>query len=134
MGKTQTRPVSKKNSPRQIPPAPVPEGFTRADSGFPQSWDFEREPVVQGHVVRIRTVELKYGKQVRETRVMEVAVDGEPFSVWESAALTELFDAVSEGDEVWIRYTGQIQVKGRRQPMRGFQAAYRSQGAESDRG
>ena len=106
--------------------APVkPEGFQSVTGGgFPPSHDFDLHTVLMGEVVKMRDVNVKYGKEVTATRIMEVRpVSGITVSVWQSAALVTLFDDVAVGDHVWIAYTGEIKLKGKRNPMHGFDCA-----------
>ena len=106
--------------------APVkPEGFQSVGgSGFPSSHDFDTNPVLVGEVTKMRDVIVKYGKENTSTRILEVRPGSGPtVSVWQSAALVTLFDDVAVGDHVWISYTGEIKLKGKRNPMKGFECA-----------
>lgn len=112
---------------RMFPQSKIPEGFRRLETGnFPPVHDFTKAAELQGTVNSIKTVEVKTGRKVDKTRIMYVADEnGVLVSVWESAALEGLFDEAKPGDEVYIQYTGPIKIKGRKQPMKGFQTAIR---------
>jgi hypothetical protein len=104
---------------------PVPPGMRRIEGGnFPPVNDFEKNPVVQGIIHGIKTVAAKIGRKAQDTRIMTIADEnGVLVSVWESAALEKLFDEAKPGMQVWIHYTGPISIKGRKQPMKGFECA-----------
>ena len=110
---------------------PLPPGFRQTNRGnFPPVFAFNKVgTVLQGIVQGIKDV--PKGKNVdKDTRIMYVANDstGEVNAVWQSAALTDLFDSAKKGDEVFIRYDGEVKVKGRRQPMHGFTAGIKETG------
>lgn len=102
----------------------LPPGFRQVSSGnFPPIWNFKAQPVLQGTVHEIKTVATKIGRKAQDTRLMVIAdADGVLTSVWESAALSGLFDEAQKGDKVHIQFTGMIKIKGRQQPMKGFTA------------
>lgn len=112
---------------------PLPPGFRQASRGnFPASWDYRRNRTLQGIVREIRDV--PKGKNVdKDTQVMSVVQPetGEILAVWKSAALAGLFDEVKKGDSVFIRYDGEVKVKGRRQPMHGFTAGVAESGKQA---
>jgi hypothetical protein len=118
MGKAKAKVFDK----GQIPPPPA--GARKIEGGnFPPLHDFEKNPVLTGTVTEVKTIQVKKRKKMEETRIMYVADDdGVVESVWESAALEKLFDEVKKGEKIWIAFTGMIQIKGRQQPMKGFDA------------
>lgn len=109
---------------RVFPKSEMPEGYRRTAGNFPQIHDFKKEPILTGIVQEIKTVAMKMRGKASETRIMSVAQHetGEISAVWESAALQGLFDEAKKGDDVFIKFTGMIRVKGRAQPMKGFDA------------
>lgn len=113
-----------KSKERVFPQAALPQGFRQVSSGnFPAVWNHKANPTLQGVVQEIKTVATKIGRKAQETRLMVIAdSDGVLQSVWESAALTGLFDEAKKGDTVYIQFTGPIKIKGRTQPMKGFVA------------
>ena len=119
MGKAKETKVFDKS---KLPPPPT--GARRVAGGnFPPLHDFEKNPVLTGTVEDIKTIQVKIRRKVEDTRIMYVADDdGVVESVWESAALEALFNEVKKGSVVWIAYTGLIDIKGRPQPMKGFDA------------
>ena len=50
-------------------------------------------------------------------------MEGERFAVWESVLLTELFDAVEPGSEIFIEYTGLGKKKAGQNPAKLFNVA-----------
>lgn len=102
----------------------APEGYERVGSGdFAQSHDFKKYPVLEGEVLATKTIEQGIGKKRRDVRIAVVHRGDVPVTLWESAALAGLFDAVKVGDRVWVKYTGPIKIRGRKQPMKGFDSA-----------
>lgn len=125
--------VSKKTTSRRATKAPAvikpftpPKGYTTMPLGtgdFGTTHDFESEPVCEGKVVSIDTVEVGKGKDKKDTRVMRVETDNGAKSVWESKKLEPLFDDEPIGKHVYIQYLGIIPVKGRKQGMKDFAVA-----------
>ena len=91
---------------------PIPEGFEQVGGGYAATWKTEQMQVIHGQVTgAVREVELTIGRKKQTRRCMEVTTkkSGERFTVWESAALGDLFDkvtALGEGCEVYIRFDG----------------------------
>lgn len=98
----------------------IPEGMKKIGSGNAPTWKPEVGDSLHGEVTDgVKIVEFKTKKKVKgklveettERRVMEVTnrEDGERFAVWESAALEELFDTISErgvGTDIYLRFDG----------------------------
>jgi len=111
---------------------PLP-GFKRVSGGsFPPTLDFKVGIPVVGAVESFRTVSQKFGKDVRDTRIISILTEAGLRSVWESASLTGLFDEAKVGDEVWILYTGDVSIKGRKMPMHSYETAIRPAGSNED--
>lgn len=102
----------------------APEGYQRVESGdFAQSHDFKKYAVLEGEVLALKTIEQGKGKDRRDVRIAVVHRGDVPVTLWESAALQGLFDTVKVGDRVWVKFTGPIKIRGRKQPMKGFDSA-----------
>jgi len=95
----------------------IPQGFEQIGAGYAPTWKPEELGVLHGKVTgSVREVELTIGRKKQQRRCMEVTrkKSGERFTVWESAALGDLFDQVSEigeGCEVWLRFDGHGKAK-----------------------
>jgi len=91
----------------------IPEGFEQIGAGYAPTWKPEEHgKLLHGKVTGgVRDVELTIGRKKQNRRCMEVTrkKSGERFTLWESAALGELFDQVAEtgeGPEVYVRFDG----------------------------
>lgn len=101
----------------------IPAGFKPLETGgFAPNWNYKKTPVLTGKVASITTVPTPKNTK-KETKKMDVATADGTFAVWESKALESLFDSAKVGSVVWIRYDGDIKVKGRPKPMHGFTVA-----------
>jgi len=115
---------------------PVPSKYKLMGKGnFPPVWTPEKiGDFLEGIVQQVKAIPTKWkrkGKQ-DETRIMYVADDdGVLKSVWESAALSDLFDNAQAGDGVYIRYDGPIVIKGRKEPMKGYTTGLVSKGKKA---
>ncbi len=139
-----TRKTSKRtsNATAAIPPSQgVPEGMKQMGGGYAPTWKPESEgDTLHGPVSdAVKIVEFKQkrkvkGKMVEETverRVMEVTNndDQQRYAVWESAALTALFDEIDAlGDDaigtlVYLRYDGLGKKKAGQNPPKLFTVA-----------
>lgn len=85
----------------------LPDGYKALNSRAP-AWKHEEEPVLIGERVRVHTITLDKGtKKEREQRIMTVdSADLGQVAVFESAALTSLFDESEDGQGVFIEFTG----------------------------
>lgn len=112
-----------------LPPAgDIPEGMKQLGGGYAPTWKPETGDSLHGNVSSaIRTVEMKIGRKVQERRVFELTTkDDQRFAVWESAALSELFEQVEEagvGFEVYIRFDGLGTAKKGQNPPKLFTVA-----------
>ena len=96
------------NAKDKKPTKPDLSGFTDKDLDLPPSWEFEQQgDWVSGTVSQFRNVTAKDRRgNMRETRVMILdTMDGD-VAVWETAQLTELFNDLNRGDEVYLEYDG----------------------------
>ena len=114
-----------KASPKAKSENGLPAGFTRVE-GFAQQWDLEAMPVLQGIWGKVRTIQVKRGKKMEDSRVCDVETeDGKRYTVWESATLKAGFEAAKEGDEVYISFDGMGHAKKGQNPPKLFTFAYR---------
>ncbi len=108
----------------------IPEGFEEIGGGYAATWKPEEHgkllhgPVTGG----VRLVEMTIGRKKQERRCMEVTQKktGERFTLWESAALGELFDTIAEvgeGPEVYCRFDGFGKKKPGQNPPKLFTVA-----------
>lgn len=122
----------------------LPDGFVSKSGGdFAPIHNFMEagNEVLQGFVQgEVRTVVTKPAKgnglgnnAEQSSRVMTVADSdtGEVKAFWESKALEGLFNDAKAGDEVYVKYTGPVKVKGRPKPMRGFLVGLKENGKKS---
>jgi len=101
---------------------PLP-GFKRVSGGsFPPTLDFKVGIPVVGAVESFRTVSQKFGKDVRDTRIISILTEAGLRSVWESASLTGLFDEAKVD----------VSIKGRKMPMHSYETAIRPAGSNED--
>jgi len=85
-----------------------PEGFEKLNihhDTFP-TWDFDVEPVLQGEVIEARTVQIDRDNSIRDVRVAVVDVDGSNYTLWESAALQNLFNKIKPTMQIWVHSLG----------------------------
>lgn len=109
----------------------IPEGFQVVKLTKSTSHDFSEFPILTGKVLRVNSVtqDSDYGPRV--ARVATVHRGDKPVALWESADLRAFFDAVSPGDDIYVRYDGLEQAKGRANPKKKFTVAIRSRGGVS---
>lgn len=109
--------------PKHIPLDKLPPGFkVVAQKGFGTVHDFEAQKVLTGKVLEVRDIP-KGGKIKKDTRIMTVQTSDGLRSVWEKAALRELFDTVKKGKEIYIRHDGTKKIPGQKSPMNLFTVA-----------
>lgn len=112
----------------------IPAGMTQIGKNNAPSWKPEAvDDFVHGTVIDVNTVhfeEQKRGNKVvseaKDRRVMTLEQeDGERVAVWESAALIDLFDQVTNGEvsSVFIRYDGLGKKKPGMNPPKLFTVA-----------
>ena len=111
------------------PQEAIPEGFEQIGGGYAPTWKPEELGVLHGPVTGgVREVEMTIGRKKQTRRCMEVTrkKSGERFTVWESAALGDFFDAIAEtgeGPEVYIRFDGLGTAKKGQNPPKLFTVA-----------
>ncbi len=110
----------------------VPEGFEEIGGGYAPTWKPEEMRVLHGPVTGgVREVEMTIGRKKQTRRCMEVTAQksGERFTVWESAALGDLFDRISEtgeGPKVFLRFDGLGKKKPGQNPPKLFTVAIKA--------
>lgn len=110
----------------------IPAGFEMISDGtLTETHDFTKQPIVMGKVMTMKTVLLTRGNSVEENRMITVDLGDGSTAVWESASLKDLFDEMVTGDEVYIRYEGDEEMGGGRQPMKKFVTGLRKTGLRS---
>ena len=111
----------------------IPEGFEQIGGGYAPTWKPEEHgkllhgPVTGG----VREVELTIGRKKQTRRCMEVTQkkSGVRYTLWESAALGELFDQIvteGEGPELYIRFDGYGKKKAGQNPPKLFTVAIKA--------
>ena len=111
----------------------IPEGFEQIGGGYAATWKPEEHgkllhgPVTGG----VRDVEMTIGRKKTTRRCMEVTQkkSGERFTLWESAALVELFVQIvetGEGPEVYVRFDGYGKKKAGQNPPKLFTVAMKA--------
>ena len=74
----------------------------------------------EGIVRGIRTVSVRRGREVVKARLMTVMTQHEICTVWESAALSGLFDTAQVGDDICIEYLGDVEMPSPKSPMKDY--------------
>lgn len=110
--------------------ATLPSGYEPIRGDFGTSWDFKRDPVIEGLVVQIK--ELKRGGKIKkDTRVLDLQLDdGRVISVWQSAAIKAAFDTAEQLGAGKCRaafvYRGAKKIPGMRNPMHDIVAGVKA--------
>jgi len=111
--------MAKKKTTRKSNPAPalpaadgIPEGMKQIGGGYADTWNPEPGDSIHGPTTSpVKEVEMTIGRRKQTRRCVEVTDEesGQRVTVWESAALAELFDTLTESGEgavVYIRFRG----------------------------
>lgn len=109
----------------------IPKGMKPISGGYAKTWNVEDFDTIDGQASEVKVVKLsqKRGGKVEEIerRCVEVknTRDGERCTVWESAALANLFDALEEQApcRVYIRFTGYGKAKKGQNAPKLFESA-----------
>ena len=125
--KTASRKASATASASLPPGSNIPEGMKQMGGGYAPNWSPEVGDSIHGPVVSdVRTVELKYGRRKVERRVVEVDNGGTRVALWESAALSDLFDAIEQhgqGFTIFVQFDGLGKKKAGQNPPKLFTVA-----------
>jgi hypothetical protein len=132
--KTARKKAPAKAAATALPKAePIPEGFEQIGGGYATTWKPEEHgKLLHGKVTGgVREVEMTIGRKKQTRRCMEVTQkkSGERYTLWESAALGELFDTIvdtGEGPEVYVRFDGYGKKKAGQNPPKLFTVAIKS--------
>lgn len=117
---------------KEVKEVEIPEGFEMISDGtLTETHDFVTTPIVMGKIMTMKTVLLKRGGNVEENRMITVDTGEGSTAVWESASLKDLFDELVAGDQVYIRYEGDEEMGGGRQPMKKFVTGLKKLGLRS---
>lgn len=119
-----------KQKPVQVTTQELEDGWTQYGGGFGTRWnpstDRKHPKEITGIVTSKRELPAG-GKFKKPGGFVEVSTgDGESWSIGKSSSIASWFDAVHVGDEVRLRYTGLVKIKGQRNPMIGIQGLIRS--------
>lgn len=128
---TKTTKKTSKKSAKTNAPDPseikVPQGFKPISGAFAPTWnpaEDENQPQeIVGTWGKERIVTIRRGRGVQEQRVVPIQTETEAWTLWCSAGLVALFDSAEEGDEVYIRFDGLGQKKGKQNPPKLFTTA-----------
>ncbi len=108
----------------------IPEGMKPIGGGYADTWNPNEGDSIHGPTTsEVKKVELRIGRKVQTRRCVEITDNesGVRLTVWESAALGELFDTLAESGEgtiVFIRFKGLGKAKKAGQnPPKLFEAA-----------
>jgi len=81
---------------------------------------FEVDEPLEGVIRSIRTIHVRRGKEMVKSRLMTLLADEEICTVWESAALSGLFDVARVDDQVRIEYLGEVEMPPPKSPMKDY--------------
>lgn len=108
----------------------IPEGMKQIGGGYAPTWEPNEGDVIYGPATsEVKVVEMTIGRKKQERRCVEITDNetGNRVTVWESAALGELFDQLAKaglGTLVYIRFDGLGKAKKAGQnPPKLFTAA-----------
>lgn len=107
-------------------PAGIPKGMKPIEGGYAKTWNVDELPILEGMASAPKTVTLTKGKKSDDRRCFELRTDdGERYTVWESAGLASLFEAVEEKApcRVWISFRGYGTAKKGQNPPKLFDSA-----------
>lgn len=104
--------------------ATLPKGY-EAISGFAPSWDFQKDPLLEGVVVSFSEAPSKFKKgEVQRNCIIETK-EGEQLTIWESATLKSLFEEFEEGESVAIAFMGYGPIVKGKSPAKLFSIGYK---------
>lgn len=82
--------------------------------------EFKVDEPLEGVVRGLRSVSVRRGREVVKARLMTLLTGDGFVTVWESAALSGLFDSAKEGDGVRIEYLGEVEMAAPKSPMKDY--------------
>ncbi len=77
------------------------------------------EPL-EGIVRGMRSIKVRRGGEIVKARLMTLMTGDGLDTIWESAALSGLFDAAKVGDSVCIEYLGEVEMPSPKSPMKDY--------------
>ncbi len=77
------------------------------------------EPL-EGIVRGVRSIRVRRGGEMVKARLMTLISGDGIATVWESAALSGLFDVVKVGDSICIEYLGEVEMPAPKSPMKDY--------------
>lgn len=98
-------------------PADIPAGMTQIGGGYAPTWDPKNGESIHGPTTSpVKEVEMTIGRKKQTRRCVEITDQdtGNRVTLWESAALVELFDQLAElgqGTVVYVRFDGLGKIK-----------------------
>lgn len=81
---------------------------------------FKVDEPLEGVVRGFRAVKVRRGGEIVKARLMTLLTGDGFVTVWESAALSGLFDSAKEGDGVCIEYLGEVEMPPPKSPMKDY--------------
>ena len=81
---------------------------------------FEIGTPLEGVVRGIRNIKVRRGGEMVKARLMTLMTEGGIEIVWESAALSGLFDVATVGDSVRIEYLGEVEMPPPKSAMKDY--------------
>ena len=81
---------------------------------------FKVDEPLEGVIRGIRTVSVRRAKEVVKARLMTLLTSDGIVTVWESAALSGLFDVARVDDAVCIEYLGEVEMPPPKNPMKDY--------------
>ena len=82
--------------------------------------EFKIDEPLEGVVRGIRDIKVRRGREFVKARLMTLMTGHGIVKVWESAALSGLFEAATVGDSVLIEYLGEVEMPAPKSPMKDY--------------
>lgn len=98
------------------------QGWTLQQDGCSSgsAYDFTVGTPLEGNVRSVREIRVRRGGEMVKAKLMTVMTADGFCTVWESAALSGLFDVAKVGDEVRIEYLGEVEMAPPKSPMKDY--------------
>lgn len=90
--------------------------------------EFKVDEPLEGVVRGIRDIKVRRGREIVKARLMTLMTEFGPDTIWESAALSGLFDVATVGDTVRIEYLGEVEMPAPKSPMKDYRVWVRPHG------
>lgn len=92
------------------------------------SHEFKVDEPLEGTVRGVKDIKVRRGREFVKTRLMTLLTGGGIVKVWESAALSGLFEVAAVGDSVCIEYLGEVEMPAPKSPMKDYRVWVRPHG------